>query len=263
MNEHDEAITRLIATADPLRPVDDQPALDRTWATIHAEMTASPVVVPLRRRWQRPAAVIGAVSIALASSAAAVAISTRTGTENPAAEVPRSGPGEQLRLDGTDFAAQLTALSADIPFPSQTSKKTAITRLADEAAGAGHDAQTTTGTVRGNLAKEAICAWATTWNDTDTRATATRALQRALTWTAVTDLDPSPSLDGYAGDNGSQPTVFGYLPGIVQAATKGNTRQFTSTVDASGWCGTPRQPEAPRPDPSSDTTTNPAPTSKP
>ena len=263
MNEHDEAITRLIATAEPLHTLDNQPALDRAWTTIHAEMIAGPVVVPLRRRWRRPAAVIGAVSIALAASAAAVVISTRTGTENPAAEVPLSGPGEVLRLDGTDFASQLTTISADIPFPTQASRKDAITRLADEAAGAGHDAQTTTGTVRGNLAKEAICAWATTWHNTDTRATATNALQGALTWTAVTDLDPSPSIDGYAGDNGNQPTVFGYLPGIVKAATKGNTTHFTNAVDASGWCGTPPQSEAPQPNPSSDTTTKPVPTSKP
>ena len=263
MNENDEALTRLIATADPLHPLDDQPTLDHAWTTIHTEMTATPTVVPLRRRWQRPAAVIGAASIALAASAAAVVISTRTGTNNPAAEVPLSGPGEQLRLDGTDFASQLTTLSADIPFPNQASKKTAITRLADEAAGAGHDAQTTTGAVRGNLAKEAICAWATTWNDTHTRTTATNALQGSLTWTAVTDLDPSPSIDGYAGDNGNQPTVFGYLPGIVKAATKGNPTQFTNAVDASGWCGTPTQPEAPQPAPSSDTTTKPTPTTKP
>lgn len=129
--------------------------------------------------------------------------------------------------------------------------------------GAGHDAQTTTGAVRGNLAKEAICAWATTWNDTHTRTTATNALQGSLTWTAVTDLDPSPSIDGYAGDNGNQPTVFGYLPGIVKAAAKGSPTQFTNAVDASGWCATSTQPEAPQPAPSSDTTTKPTPTSKP
>jgi hypothetical protein len=263
MNEHDEAITQLIATADPLHPVDDQPALDRAWTTINDEVIASPVAVPLRRRWRRPVAVIGAVAIALAASAAAVVISTRTGTENPAAEVPLSGPGEVWRLDGTDFASQLATISADIPFPDQASRKIAITRLADEAAGAGGDAQTTTGTVRGTLAKEAICAWATTWNDTDSRATATSALRGALTWTAVTDLDPSPSIDGYAGDDGSQPTVFGYLPGIVRAATKGDRTRFAHAVDGSGWCGTRTPPEAPQPDPSRDATTKPAPTSRP
>ena len=47
MNENDEALTRIIATADPLRPLDDQPTLDRAWTTIHAEMTASPTVIPL------------------------------------------------------------------------------------------------------------------------------------------------------------------------------------------------------------------------
>lgn len=263
MNEHDEAITRLIATADPLHPLDDQPALDRAWTTIHTEVFASPVVVPIHRRWRRPTAVIGAVSIALAASAAAVFISTRTGTANPAADVPISGPGELLRLDGTDFASEVTTIGADIPFPNQASRKDAITRLADDAAGGGHDALVTTGTIRGNLAKEAICAWATTWHSVDTRATATSALQGSLTWTAVTDLDPSPSIDGYVGDGGNQPTVFGYLPGIVKAATKGNTAQFTNAVDASGWCGTRPQPAAPQPNPSGDATPEPAPTSKP
>ena len=57
--------------------------------------------------------------------------------------------------------------------------------------------------------------------------------------------------------------MFGYLPGIVKAAAKGSPTQFTNAVDASGWCATSTQPEAPQPAPSSDTTTKPTPTSKP
>ncbi|MFT3862012.1 hypothetical protein [Micropruina sp.] len=262
MIEPGERLDRLIAGADPLPICDDQEPVEHAWARVHAALDVDPVVVPLPRRWQRPAVLVGALSVALATSAAAIAISTRTGIENPAADVPLSGPGEVWRLDGTDFAARLTELSSDIPFPDQVSRRTSVSRLAAEAGEAGHDAQATTGALRGNLAKEAICAWATTWADPSTRSAATTALRGAIAWPAVTDLDPAPAVDGYPGDDGSQPTVFGYLPGIIDAAASNNAKQFNAAVDESGWCAAPTVTQAAQPEPGNRAPAEPEPTTK-
>lgn len=217
----EDQLDQLIAAADPAPGSPDATVLDEAWARLTADADAG-VATPFRRRSRliRVGVVIAAVA---ALTAAAPFIATRTGEPNPPEWVSAGGPGEQYRLNGTDFAQQLAALGTDIPYPDQAGREQVLDNMVTELGGR-ESAEASTGALRADLARGAICAWARTWqaansaDDTQLRRTSTDALAGALTWTAVTDVDPHPSIDGDKTDAGSGPTVFGDLPGIVRAA---------------------------------------------
>lgn len=247
--QRDREVDRLIATADP-EPTADLETPDAVWSQISEEIDSARQVVPLRRGWRRPVILTSAVALALAASAAAVIIPSRTGNQQPADEVAAGGPGEIWRLDGTDFAAELTKATGDIPFPSESARATAISQLAAQAAdlGSEHDSFTTSGAERAEVARRAICAWTVVWQDPAKRTSATAELRGALEWQAVTDVDPRPAIDGDHTDGGARPTVFGYLPGIISAAERADAQMLQATIDQSGWCAVrPSQPPADQP----------------
>lgn len=240
MNEHQleqPAVDRLLAAANP-QPTPEAETVASVWKRVVLEVDSEQKVVPLRRGWRRPVVVTSAVALALAASAAAVIIPSRTGAQQPTNEVAAGGPGEIWRLDGTDFAAELAKASSDIPFPSETARAAAIAQLAAEAAelGSDHDSFTSRGAERAEVARRAICAWTTVWHDPTQRHSARSELRGALHWRAVTDVDPTPAIDGDDTDGGTGPTIFGHLPGIIRAAESEDAKQLSAAVDVSGWC---------------------------
>jgi len=257
MNDVDDTVMRLIADVDPLPNPKDPEAVSGAWAMVEAELSDDPVVVPLRRsnRWRRVAVVGAIAAVALAGSAGAVYVATQTGIQNPPEWVPAGGPGELYRLDGTDFPAQLTKLAADVPYPSDTARQASLAAIVAEYADSSEPEEASTGALRAEIARGAICYWTMSWKEAGSdagRASATTALRGALTWPAVTAVDPKPAIDGEVTDFGHGPTVFGYLPGIIDAAARGDAARLTSVVDESAYCATatrePRNPATEQPD---------------
>jgi hypothetical protein len=249
MNDIDDALSRLVAEADPLPPTDDLATVDRAWAAVQAELLDDAVVVPLRRPTKklRLAGTIAAVAVvALAASAGSAFIATRTGVWNTPEWIPAGGPGEAYRLDGTDFGSELAQLAVDVPYPSEAARQTNLKAIVDQYGGArGQQVQMHTGALRAELARGAICAWTHTWQDADTddqRLAATTALRGAMSWPAVTDVDPKPAIDGAKTDFGMGPTVFGHLPGVIAAAASGDKELLKTEVLESAFCAVTDSP---------------------
>lgn len=267
MNDIDETLNRLIADAEPLSGASDPGLVDRAWAAVEAELRDHPMA-PLRRpnRW-RQSGVVGAVAaVALAASAAAVFVATRTGVQNPPEWVSAGGPGEEYRLDGTDFAAELAELGVDVPYPSEAARRGSLKAIADDAARSS--GQASTGALRAEIARGAICTWTMAWQHAGNaaeRETVVTALRGALTWPAVTDVDPEPAIDGDPSDTGSGPTVFGHLPGIIKAAADNDAEGLAAVVDESAYCAILTRPSATPaiPAPGRESTSTPAATTRP
>ena len=247
MNDANDALTQLLAGADPSPADNDATVVDRAWAAIEGELLDDPVVTPLRKAARlRRAGVVGAVAVvALAASAGAAFIATRTGEQNPPEWVSAGGPGEIYRLDGTDFASELAELAVDVPYPDEATRAAGLAAIVADFARLTEPAAASTGALRAELARGAICYWSIAWQEATTddgRATAVTGLRSALAWPAVTDVDPKPAIDGYPSDGGPAPTVFGYLPGIIDAAASGDAAELADVLDESAYCAVVTRP---------------------
>lgn len=243
MNDNEEPLTRLLESADPASETPDDEALGRVWARLDAQTSTQVAATPLRpRRWRRLVAVGAAVgAVTVATAAGARYVTTQSGEWQDPQHVSAGGAGELYRLNGTDLAERLTELTADVAFPTDASRSAAITAMVAEASDDGDDAVASTEALRAEAARQAVCSWVATWESGD-RTSATGALRGALRWTAVTDVDPTPSLTGDTTDAGNGPTVFGFLPGITAAAAAGDQAALTAAVQESGWCWGPGAP---------------------
>lgn len=257
----DGQLTRLVADADPLPAGGRGPTIEGAWARIDAELSAGPdaVVVPLRRR-RRRLAILGAVIAAVvALTAAAPFIATRTGVWNAPEWISAGGPGELYRLNGSDFPEQIDQLTTDIPFPDEASHSAYLAWMVYDAADSGDDTAATTGALRAEMARGAICAWADTWQaahasgDTAAEQRSSQALADAVNWPAVTDVDPHPSTHDKTPEGVITSTVFGYLPEIAAAAADGSAQRVDSMLEKSSFCQdidvTPVDRAAPYPSP--------------
>ncbi len=258
MNDVDDTLTRIVAEADPVPHADDPVTVDRVWAMVHAGLLEDPGVKPLRRprRWRR-AGVVSVVSVvALAASAGAVYIATRTGEYNPSESVSAGGPGENYRLNGTDFAAELAKLAGDVPYPDEAARRASLAAIVRDASRDDDASQASTGALRAEIARGAICAWSVAWQSDGTvkgRRAATSALRGAMSWRAVTDVDPKPAIDGYRSDAGPAPTVFGHLPGLIKAAATGDEAALAATLEQSSYCALTDRRAAPGDQPAAPT----------
>jgi hypothetical protein len=240
LSEHQ--LDHLITAADPSRGTPDARVLEQTWTGVRTDLDTG-AAVPFRRRSRLIRVGIGVAAVA-ALTAAAPFIATRTGHWNEPEWISAGGPGEEYRLNGTDFAQQLAALGTDIPFPDGPSRQKVLGNMVAEYSGGHEDAAMTTGALRADLARGAVCAWARMWTaanaagDTRQRDAAVDALAGALTWTAVTDVDPHPSIDGEKTAVGNYPTVFGDLPGIIDAARHREPATLADRLEngASAYC---------------------------
>lgn len=262
----------LLTSADPgARPassgaLDNHEVVERVWSRLQEQMAAdeSPGggraasaqlgrVARRRggsRRGARRAVTLAAAFAVIGGGTAAAAdyLASHTGEVNSGWEIAAGGPGENLRLDGTDFPEVLRSVTADIPFPTQAARDRALAGrdFAPEA-----DTMASTGAVRGWTASWAICAWVQDWassldSDPVRAAAAVHVLDEARTWSAVTAVDPHPSMTGYRNDQGhGTPTQFGWLIPILDGVHAGSV---TSVVDASqsnGYCRPDQAPDLP------------------
>lgn len=244
MNQTDDdgRVARLVEAANPVPGAVLTSELDEVWARIEADLDSVQVVADRSRRHRF--VIMGvAVAAVAALTAAAPFIATKSGVWNTPEWISAGGPGQEYRLNGSDFAVELAKLGTDIPYPDEASRNRILTNVVEGLGGGGaEDAVATTGALRAELARGAICAWTHTWqdadaaNDTSRRAASATALAGALTWSAVTDVDPKPAIDGEVDAGVRYPTVFGYLPGIVEAAAKGQVKLLASRVEESAYC---------------------------
>lgn len=227
MSVSERQLDQLVTAADPAPDSPDAAALDQVWARVSPSLDAG-IVTPFRRRGRLIRVGVGIAALAALTAAAAPFIATRTGEWNTPEWVAVGGPGEDYRLNGTDFAQEIAALGTDIPYPDQASREEVLQNMDADLGSLSEPAVASTGALRAYLARGAICAWARTWQSANTagdaqlRTTSTDALASALTWKAVTDIDPHPSIDGDKTDTGYGPTPFGHLPGIIDAARHDN-----------------------------------------
>lgn len=228
--------SRAIADAAPAVPPTDADELDRVWARVLSGMDTP---ATRRRRPTRVALVAGltAAALTVGGVAAAEVYSAHTGRyPSDAEDVRLGGPGEKLDPAASDYGDVITALTGDVPFPSERSREIAKQELvADgkrEPIGTG---SVSTGAMRGWTAQYAVCSWANQWaaatsgGDETSRAEAVRMLDEAPGWPAVTELDPEQQIryrQVTATDESGKKhtsrladnTVFGYLPLVKKAA---------------------------------------------
>lgn len=229
---------QLLRSVDPAPSVDDE-TLNRVWETVTAALDSTPRP---RRRPRRGAVVLASIAAVAALSAAVPFLATRTGELNPPETVGIGGPGEFYRLDGTDLGAQLRALSADIPYPDETSRVVVISGMvADARRSPGLVA--TTGARRAELARGALCTWGRSWvaarssGDVDETSRAASALRGAVAWPAVTDVDPAPWIHRTPGQGVTDFSVFGYLVAINQAVEVKRTAEVSRLLSQeSAYC---------------------------
>jgi hypothetical protein len=235
----DQGLDRLIAAADPLPNTDCHKDADAVWSRIADEQRNSPTPLAPRRHRKRLVALGAVITSIAALTAAAPFIPAHTGEWTPSEWISAGGPGENYRLNGSDFATALAPLAEAIPYPDQASRARSLRRVIEEYG--DEEGEASTGALRGFLARGAICAWSHSWQAANTAGnqaastSATEALRGALTWSAVTDLDPHPTMVDTSGDVPG-PTIFGYLPAIIKATDRGHTAKLSSVLQESDYC---------------------------
>ena len=137
----------------------------------------------------------------------------------------------------------------DIPFASAAARTTAVREIyaLDHKGGTAADGthvETTTGALRAEIARAAICSFEADWHladaarDNERRSRATSSLVAALSWPAVTDVDPHPTMT-LPSEIGPQASTFGYLVDMATAAKAGDAAKLTAATDASSFCHLP------------------------
>lgn len=232
-----DRMTDLLRKANPEPDAPDKRELECIWHEVDAATHGAHSLAQQRRKRLKALGATGATVALL--SAGAMVVETRTGQVTEPEFVAAGGPGELYRLDGTDLPERLGKLAADIDFPDEATRSKAVEvqlGFADKAAGGLQS----TGALNADLARGAICAWGRSWmaadaaGDEATKASSATALREALTWPAVTAVDPQPSMTGYDGDGGPTATAFGPLVSLNQALPSADA--FSSTLAETGWC---------------------------
>jgi len=240
--------TLMLAQADPLSDGLDpgiRSALDAFWDAVRTEGLHPPREhSPQRRRRGRRRVLIAAAIAAAAvigSAVGATFIASHTGRALPPEQTHLGGPGELLRLDGSDIAAVAQQLTADIEFAPgyldvRRKALAAVFRPGDHS-------ELTTSAARGDIAQFAACSWIDYWaarnavGDFTAMTTATHALAGLLASSAVRDIDPNPSLRGYRSDQGAWvSTPFGSLPAIIDTMRETDPAAVLAAVSAGNLC---------------------------
>lgn len=197
---------------------------------VQRRLAASPEPRP-RRRWRVVAAVAATCVIGTTGAATAGMFSAHTGRGPADAEdVELGGPGERLDAAAPDFAEVLDGLTADIVFPSPSTRSRALAWQVDDLS-TSH-ALVSEGSVRLWTAGNALCAWTNEWavaareGDTTARQAAARVIRRARGWPAITDTDPH-----LAGDS-----EFSWLPALERAVSDGDPDAARAPLHDHGAC---------------------------
>lgn len=189
-SRHRDLVTQAAPTAPPLTEAE----LDQGWAGLALGRRSTG-----RSRRAAIVAATAALAIGVGGTAAASGILTRSGAWSTDPEdLALAGPGEWLNPAGDDFASVLAEETREIPFPSELARQISTQGQVRDAA-RDRDSRVptavSTGSLRGFVANDAVCAWANSWaaavaaGDPAAKATATTALRGATSWPAVTALD--------------------------------------------------------------------------
>lgn len=210
--QHGIAVREAAPAVPPLAPEE----LDALWHRVEADATARR---PRRTRWRL--AVAGLVAVGLVGGAGVATADRWSAHTGRFADDPESielgGPGEYLDLDAPDLAAVVAEVTADIDFPTEQARASAVSWEAEDLAGVG---QVSTGALRLWTAGHALCAWSDSWavglrsGDVAVQDEAAAVILGARDWVAITDTDP-----GLAGES-----PFAWLPRLEQAVRDGDTK---------------------------------------
>lgn len=222
--QHGTAVREAAPVVPPLGPGE----LDALWRWIEADAAAAR---PRRRRWRM--AIAGLVAAGLVGGAGvstAGVWTAHTGQNAEDAEsVELGGPGEYLDPDAPDFAAVIAEVTADIDFPTQQARESAVSWEAADLAGAG---EVSTGALRLWTAGHALCAWSHSWavglrsGDGAAREQAAGVILGARDWPAITDTDPDLSGD----------SAFHWLPELEQAVRDQDPAAARDALSGHGAC---------------------------
>lgn len=206
----------------------------------------------LRCAPHRPRAVlVGIAASALLSAGVAAAatatniVASHTHQYAPTKMVAGGGPGELLRVNGTDFHQVAMQIATDISYPTgyeswRQSVVPAEQSLQQHAcppgAPAGCTPQIPSGALHGAFAASAFTAWVLAWRHdmrTGQQTAASNdahAISEALSSPAVTAWDPHPSIS-VPGDMGTtHPSAFGWAIPFVQAVGAGDLQGVDQAI---------------------------------
>lgn len=231
-------------------------ALDALGASIVSRPGPAPQSRGSRWRWSpapRGVFALAATTLTLAGGALAATrlfVNADTGRYPTTAWERRAGgPGEELKLAGTNFRQVALQASAGISYPPEYGAwRTWLITVADSTpyqscpAGSAHSCtvEVSTGVLRGGFAQSAFCAWVYDWRAARTggrSAEATRAVRvvdGALSWPAVRALDPHPNAKPpYTGpDRRGSKTIFGWMLPYRAAVRQGDLSMIDQLIAA-------------------------------
>lgn len=260
-DEHSQAISAAAPPVPAVSPVE----LDRTWAAIQESMAAAG---PSRHRRTRVlvGAAIALATLMVSGVAVAAVLSAHTGRYPSDAESIRlGGPGEYLDHAAPDYGTVIDEETTDIPFPNDEARE--ISRQGLVRDGQLDDPGTgsvSTGAMRFWTAQGAICAWSNEWaaattaGNASARARATRMLDDASNWPAVTDVDPDQTIryeeheviDEETGKTTTETvpnnTEAGYLPLVQKAAHGDDVDALGSVLVRWVYCAPALMPDLPQ-----------------
>lgn len=223
------AAVRLAAPHVPELSPDE---LDVLWRQIQTQSLPRPARRP---RWR--SVVAGAVAlgvVGVAGVAAADVMGAFTGRGPADAEDTRlGGPGERLDTSAADFGDAVDEVTADIMFPSEGTRESAVSWQAQSWSGtASEPTFVSTGAIRLWTAGNAVCAWSNVWagaaRDDDAAAAdeAASVILNAHTWTAITDTDPRMSGE----------SEFSWLPALEAAVRNEDLAAARRSLVGHGAC---------------------------
>lgn len=260
--EHDHLLADTTPTV--AEPTDDE--LTRVWNRVDTTVAQAP---RRRRGWRTALGVVaGAAVIGTSTVAAADLYSAHTGRGPVDAEDLRlGGPGEKLDLGAPDYGQVVAEVTADIPFPTESSRAVAVQAQVHDARFAIPGKEfVSTGAVRAWVAESSVCAWSNQWavstrtGNEDDRAEARLMLHEAPSWPAVTAIDPHPYSRMETGQvMGRDGTIrpfqsldesqFYYLAELGRAARGTDISAVTAVLAADAHCVPDLVPDIPQANP--------------
>ena len=206
--------------------------LDVLWRQIQAQ---SALRTPRRSRLRSVVAgtvVVGVVGVSGVAAADVMGAFTGRGPSD-AEDARLGGPGERLDPSAPDFASAVDQVTADIDFPSEETRESAVSWQAQDLSGtASEPTYVSTGAVRLWTAGNALCAWSNAWAEAlhdDNAAAADKAatvILEAHRWTAITDTDPVMSGE----------SEFSWLPTLEEAVRDQDLAAARRSLTGHGAC---------------------------
>jgi hypothetical protein len=178
------------------------------------------------------AVALGVVGFAGVAAADVMGAFTGRGPSD-AEDVRLGGPGERLDTSASDFADAVDVVTADIMFPSEAARESAVSWQAQSWDGVSSEPTfVSTGAIRLWTAGNAVCAWSNVWagavrgDDEAAASEAATVILGARRWTAITDTDPKMSGE----------SEFSWLPALEDAVRNEDFMAARRSLAGHGAC---------------------------